>query len=170
MLGLGYEWGQPFTCESWASDLGLTYPILNDDVDGTDGSGGGGEAWDLFNHGYIPHHVAINHNMEIIYTSAEWEDNGGVIMGVLQDALEECGTLCQSPCSGIPGDIDGTADENNDPIINLMDLLRLADLIESGQDINECIDLTGDVSSDGLVNIIDIYAFATMLVEGSFDN
>ena len=51
-----------------------------------------------------------------------------------------------------------------------MDLLRLADLIESGQDINECIDLTGDVSSDGLVNIIDIYAFATMLVEGSFDN
>jgi len=108
--------------------------------------------------------------MEIIYSSAEWEENGGVIMGLLQDALEECGTLCQSPCSGIAGDIDGTADENNDPIINLMDLIRLSDIVESGQEIDECLAMTGDLSSDGLVNIIDIYAFATMLVEGNFDN
>ena len=168
MLGMGADWGQPFTCESWVEDLGITYPILDDD---TDGDGEGDQGWELFAlQEFIPYYVVINHNMELIYSSADWEDGGNNIMSLVQEALEECGTLCLSPCSGIAGDVDGTENENEEPIINLMDLLRLADIVGSGQEIDECLALTGDLSNDGLVNIIDVYAFATMLVEGNFNN
>ena len=168
MLGMGFDWGQPFTCESWVDDLGLTFPILDDD---TDGDGDGGEGWELFAlQEFIPYYEVINHNMEIIHSSSEWNDGGNNIMSLVQDALEECGTLCLSRCSAIAGDVDGTENETHEPIINLMDLLRLADIVESGQEIDECLALTGDLSNDGLVDIIDVYAFATMLVEGNFDN
>jgi hypothetical protein len=51
-----------------------------------------------------------------------------------------------------------------------MDLLKLADLIEDGEGLNECIELTGDLTGDGIVNVIDVFAFATMIAEGNFDN
>ena len=51
-----------------------------------------------------------------------------------------------------------------------MDLLRFADIIESGDGLNDCIVITGEFTNDGIIDIIDIYAFANMLLEGAFNN
>ena len=73
-------------------------------------------------------------------------------------------------CSGVPGDMDGTFTINNEPIINVMDLIKLADIVSLGSEIDECLAVTGDLSDDGIVNLTDVYAFASMILEGAFDN
>ena len=159
VIGVGTDWGQPYTCDTWASEFELTYPIL-DDSDG--------DLWNLTGATAIPVNVLINHEMELVYAIQGWDETS--FMEALTSALEECGTLCQSPCSGVLGDIDGTADEDDVPIVNVMDLLRFADIIESGDGLNDCIVITGEFTNDGIIDIIDIYAFANMLLEGAFNN
>ena len=73
-------------------------------------------------------------------------------------------------CSGVPGDMDGTFTINNEPIINVMDLIKLADIVSLGSEIDECLSVIGDLSDDGIVNLTDVYAFASMILEGAFDN
>ena len=51
-----------------------------------------------------------------------------------------------------------------------MDLIKLADIVSLGSEIDECLAVTGDLSDDGIVNLTDVYAFAAMISEGAFDN
>ena len=51
-----------------------------------------------------------------------------------------------------------------------MDLIKLADMVSLGSNLNPCFITKADFSDDGIVNIIDIFAFAAMLSEGQFDN
>ena len=92
------------------------------------------------------------------------------LYAIIEEALDECGILCVAPCSGVSGDIDGTADEDNGPIIDIMDLQKLADIVNSESEPNTCTEITGEFTGDGIINIIDIFAFATMLSEGAFNN
>ena len=170
VLGIGADWGYPYFCDEWAESYGLSYPILDNDEDG---DGDGGNEWNALNpNNIVPHNVIINHNMEIIYSSSGFpgEDGMYALLDFIRNALDECGPQCIIPCSGIYGDIDGTAGLNHEPIIDIMDLLRLADIVESGEGLNECIELTGDFTDDGIVNIVDLFTFASMLSEGVFDN
>ena len=59
---------------------------------------------------------------------------------------------------------------DNEPIIDVMDLIRLADIISLESNIDACLAVTGDLSDDGIVSDIDVIAFASMLSEGIFDN
>ena len=166
VMGSGTDWGQPYECDEWATQFSLTYPIVDDEIyDGV-----GNVVWDFFGEGFVPHNVVINHNMEVIYSSAGFDEDSE-IFDVLVEALDDCGILCKGLCSFITGDIDGTQNANDDnPTINVMDLLRLSDIVESGVGLNNCIAITGDVTNDGLVNIIDVYALANLLVDGNVYN
>ena len=85
MIAYGMEWGA-YSCTGWADAFGTSYPILDGDVDGS--------IWDNYGQGYIPHHVVIDHNMEIIYS--EFGFNESAIMAAIETALEN-----------LPSDIDG---------------------------------------------------------------
>ena len=85
MIAYGMEWGA-YSCTGWANAFGTSYLILDGDMDGS--------LWDDYGHGSIPHHVVIDHNMEIIYS--EFGFNESAIMAAIETALEN-----------LPSDIDG---------------------------------------------------------------
>ena len=111
----------------------------------------------------------MDHNMEIIFSQfglgSQQEMNE--IFDMITLALDNC-SLCS--CSEVLGDIDHTYTIDNNPIINVVDLLRLSDLITSESRMNHCERGQGDITGDGVLNTIDLFAFATMLIEGNFDN
>ena len=196
-MGLGSQWGEPYTCETWASDLELTYPILDDDER---------NLWDLFGTTAVPHNIIINHEMEIVYSMQGW--NEYTFMNALTAAVENCGTPCvdidgdgittsEDNCPNVinpdqldsdqdgigdacddcndivfaTGNPDGTATSDHVPTMNVLDILFIADNIdvEDGT-LNDCMFNAADVTGDGVLNTIDVYAFATMLTNGDFDN
>ena len=159
IIGAGWDWGQPDSCSEWLENYGITYPML-------DGSNAMGTSWEDFGITSIPHNVIIGADGVIKYTAAGY--NPDQIQDAIFDALSECGGACI--CSYILGDLDGTYNSEGDPIINIMDLIKLADMISIGSEFNSCDITKADFSNDGLVDIIDIFAFATMLSEGQFDN
>ena len=128
----------------------------------------GGDGWELFGEGGVPYNVVINHNMEIVLSVAGFQDEA--IYSAINAALDSCGVQCIPGCSDIPGEIDGTFTIDNEPIINVMDLLKLSDIIADGFEIDNCLAITGDLTDDGIITIIDVYAFASMLSQGDFDN
>ena len=158
-IGVGFQWDDPYSCEGWASAFGISYPILDDISE---------EAFGLFGDCCIPHNVIINHEMEIVYTAMGFEEEE--VSNAIEEALESCGVLCLPSCSEIPGDIDGTYSVNNEPIIDVLDLIRLADIIFLDSGIDDCLAITGDLSTDGVVNNVDVLAFASMLSLGEFNN
>ena len=170
VIGAGFDWGQPYNCGEWAEGYGLTYPLLDDE--GANGGEGDENFFNLLASGGIPHNVIINHEMEIIYSQGGFNASG--VQQALIEAFDYCGELCADPwdpeCSEILGEIDNTFTEDNEPIIDIMDLVRLVDVISIESEIDDCTMITGDISDDGLVNMIDVYALASMLSQGEFDN
>ena len=66
----------------------------------------------------------------------------------------------------IVSEVQGILKNNSD----VLDLLKLADIVYSGTNQNHCMITQGDITADGILDIVDIFAFATMLSEGGFDN
>lgn len=58
-IGVGSGWNNSYDCKDWAKDFGVTYPIINDDRL---------NLRSLFADSSVPHHVIIDHNMQIHYT------------------------------------------------------------------------------------------------------
>ena len=165
IIGMGFEWGQAYRCYEWAEAYGLTYRLLEDD---NDDDSFGGDGWELFGAGGGPQNGVIIHNMVIVLSVAGFQDEA--IYSAINAALDSCGVQCIPGCSDIPGEIDGTFTIDNEPIINVMDLLKLSDIIADGFEIDNCLAITGDLTDDGIITIIDVYAFASMLSQGDFDN
>ena len=190
-IGAGFDWGLPYTCEEWGTELGLSFPILDD----TDG---GLFSQFAFDGQAIPQSVLINHEMEIVYTIPGMV-NPSSFSSLIEETLAECGDNCIPDVDGDgvldyednclvlynPGqsdiDEDGIGDFclgnlnnsfnlDNEPIIDVIDLLHLSDIFESDDEVHECLLETGDVTGDGIVNTIDIFAFASMLIENGFNN
>lgn len=159
VIGAGADWGQPDSCSEWVENYGITYPML----DGTDYEG---TSWEDFGVSAIPHNVIIGADGVVKYSVAGYNENS--VLEAVMNALEECGDACG--CSDILGDLDGTYNSEGDPLINIMDLIKLADMVSLGSNLNPCFITKADFSDDGIVNIIDIFAFAAMLSEGQFDN
>ena len=168
IIGMGSDWGQPYTCEGWVDNFGLGYPIISD-LDTYNEYEYGGQGMNLFTDTYVPSNLIINHNMEIIYSQSGFDGEAGMnnIFNIITSALDEC-NLCT--CSELLGDIDHSFSSEDEPIIDVIDLLKLSDLISSDGQINHCERGQGDFTGDGLLNTIDLFAFATMLAEGAFNN
>ena len=75
------------------------------------------------------------------------------------------GDVCD-PCNNlvyIPGNVNGDANEGNEPVIDVIDILSLSDYLDNGIG-NECQIL--DVLEDGMVNDWDILVLAEMIMNG----
>ena len=56
------DWGQPYSCESWATTFGQTFPVLDDNS--------GSEQFLDCLVGYIPHNVVIGGDGQVIFSES----------------------------------------------------------------------------------------------------
>jgi len=192
IIANGFDWTS-YSCQSWASAFGISYPML-------DGGSSGGEAWALFGDGYIPHNVVLDHNYQVIYTGSGYnesailnaidlalsyvprdQDGDGVMDSTdncvathnnhqydhdLDGAGDAC-DFCNNLDIYVEGNIDGTLNWLNDvPTIDIFDVLSLTDIVLEG--IYEgCGHEIGDIREDGEVNVLDIIALVQMVLNGT---
>ena len=71
------DWGQPYSCESWATTFGLTYPLLDDNS--------GGNVYGLFGIGYVPHNVVIGGDGLVIYSESGY--NQSTMVAMIEEGL-----------------------------------------------------------------------------------
>lgn len=78
VISLGSQWNQPYSCTSWATTFGLTFPILDDDSYSV-GS--------LFSVNGVPFTVIIDHTMVLRYRALGF--NQSVVVATIEDLLTE---------------------------------------------------------------------------------
>ena len=145
--GFDYSPNGPYSCESWASSFGITYPILDGDADGT--------IWSLFGQGYLPHNVVLDHNMDVIYTDAGF--NQTAIINAIEEALADLPSG-PDPCGWAPGDLDASGNT---------DILDIGIMIKSLNgliDLEECAEEASDMNADGVVNVMDLLNLVTTIL------
>ena len=184
MLANGFDWTS-YSCEGWVEAFGTSYPVL-------DGGSSGGEAWNLFGDGYIPHHVVLDGNKEVLYTASGSDissimeaielglsyvvrdtDADGVI-----DSLDNCVDV--SNYDQLDDDSDGIGNEcdacdNNifvngnldgDLDVDIFDVMAMVDLITNDND-DICAYEASDITGDGTVNVFDIIVLVQNIMGGN---
>ena len=63
------------------------------------------------------------------------------------------------------GNINGDTDENGEPVVDVFDILTLADVLSSG-DTNPCMEGIMNINGDGSVNAVDIWYLIQLLMSG----
>ena len=88
-IGVGNGWREPLECKNWEETFGVSYPIINDNSS---------DIRNMFTRGSVPHHVLINHEMEVVYTSRGYimPPFGNDFLAVLNNSLSELSTLTLS--------------------------------------------------------------------------
>jgi len=191
VIAAGWAWNQPYSCSSWASTFGLTYPILDEN----------GTVWNMYGMGYIPHNVVLDHNMIVRYTDYGFNqttitntiqtyldllpndvdgdgiigdaDNCPEVYNPGQEDVDEdgMGDVCD-PCDNanvfIPGNLNGDLADGA-PIIDLLDVLILLDAILN-QDYSGCSGEAANYNGDNYVNIQDMMGMINYIMNGGRAN
>ena len=178
------DWNQPYSCESWATTFGLTYPILDD--------GNGYSVYNLFGIGYVPHNVVIGGDGLVMYSQSGFNSNTMVAMieeglsnlildmdedGILDDS-DNCiedynpnqadtdedgiGDLCD-PCNNL---IWTGGDINADLTLNIQDILLIVDIVLGTND-SQCGYEAADITQDGHLNILDVIGLVQLVFGGN---
>ena len=132
------DWGQPYSCSSWAETFGQTFPILDDN--------NGSSIYSLFGVGYVPHNAVIGGDGQVIFSESGFNQN------TMIDMIEEIAKVklkrnfqLDKP-KGVRGrSSDNTKIENEinwSPKINLKDGLEktykwIFDQIKSGSNMSK---------------------------------
>ena len=188
------DWGQPYSCTSWAETFGQTFPILDDN--------NGSSIYGLFGVGYVPHNAVIGGDGQVIFSESGFNQNTMIAMieqglenlildvdedGVL-DSDDNCidianpnqddidfdgsGDACD-PCDNQNvytfGNINGTIDQEGLAIIDIFDVMELVDILLS-DDQGSCGSEIADMNLDGNQNVVDIIFLVQMLLGGNFEN
>ena len=188
------DWGQPYSCSSWAETFGQTFPILDDN--------NGSSIYGLFGVGYVPHNAVIGGDGQVIFSESGFNQNTMIAMieeglenlildvdedGVL-DSDDNCidianpnqadidfdgaGDACD-PCDNQNvytfGNINGTIDQEGLAIVDIFDVMELVDILLS-DDQGSCGSEIADMNSDGNQNVVDIIFLVQMLLGGDFEN
>lgn len=136
LVVFGQDWNQPYSCSSWGSTFGLSYPIVDDIND----------IYGLFGAGYIPHNVIISGDGEVLYSDSGY--NQTAIINIINQALESTSN-CYNP-NQILGDLD------NDGQLTILDINILNSFFFSGSEAGECFQEVADINNDETINIIDL--------------
>ena len=188
------DWGQPYSCSSWAETFGQTFPILDDN--------NGSSIYGLFGVGYVPHNAVIGGDGQVIFSESGFNQNTMIAMieeglenlildvdedGVL-DSDDNCidianpnqadidfdgaGDACD-PCDNQNvytfGNINGTIDQEGLAIVDIFDVMELVDILLS-DDQESCGSEIADMNSDGNQNVVDIIFLVQMLLGGDFES
>ena len=190
----GMDWGQPYSCESWATTFGQTFPVLDDNT--------GSEIFNLFGQGYIPHNVVIGGDGTVIYSqsghnlaailAAIQEGMDNLVLDVDEDGVldsdDNCidianpnqadidfdgaGDACD-PCDNQNvytfGNINGTIDQEGTAIVDIFDVMELVDILLNDNQ-ESCGSEIADMNSDGNQNVVDIIFLVQMLLGGDFES
>ena len=188
------DWGQPYSCSSWAETFGQTFPILDDN--------NGSSIYGLFGVGYVPHNAVIGGDGQVIFSESGFNQNTMIAMieeglenlildvdedGVL-DSDDNCidianpnqadidfdgaGDACD-PCDNQNvytfGNINGTIDQEGLAIVDIFDVMELVDILLNDNQ-ESCGSEIADMNSDGNQNVVDIIFLVQMLLGGDFEN
>ncbi|MFQ6605673.1 MAG: T9SS type A sorting domain-containing protein [Fidelibacterota bacterium] len=157
MVAAGFDWNQPYSCESWAQTFGLSYPITDDESN---------LVWNMFGQGYIPHNVILDHNFEVLYSEAGFSQ--GTIIATIEAALANLPADLDG--DGILNDLDNCpeiynpdqADLDNDDIGDLCDPCDNANVFVAGN-------VTGDVTDDGpVLDVFDVLTLVDLILDNDF--
>ena len=194
IVSAGMDWGQPYSCSSWAETFGQTFPILDDN--------NGSSIYGLFGVGYVPHNAVIGGDGQVIFSESGFNQNTMIAMieeglenlildvdedGVL-DSDDNCidianpnqadidfdgaGDACD-PCDNQNvytfGNINGTIDQEGLAIVDIFDVMELVDILLS-DDHESCGSEIADMNSDGNQNVVDIIFLVQMLLGGDFES
>ena len=194
IVSAGMDWGQPYSCSSWAETFGQTFPILDDN--------NGSSIYGLFGVGYVPHNAVIGGDGQVIFSESGFNQNTMIAMieeglenlildvdedGVL-DSDDNCidvanpnqadidfdgaGDACD-PCDNQNvytfGNINGTIDQEGVAIVDIFDIMELVDILLS-DDNESCGSEIADMNSDGNQNVVDIIFLVQMLLGGDFES
>ena len=194
VVAFGADWGEPYSCDLWVSSFDLTYPIADFDTGMPNWSQ---EEIPQLLHmpalGWgLPYNIIIDHNMQVIWGGVidlAVEDNMTEAIEVLETALEQLQPFV------LDNDEDGLANECDDcpdshlydtgnfdfseeflivgldygyyPSIEVNDVLLLADLVASGDEISPCFVEVSDFTGDNILDVIDVMALANYVVQGN---
>mgnify|MGYP001265687268 CR=1 FL=1 len=186
-----------YSCTGWSSAFGVEYPILdfetgaenwyNEEIPYTLFMPELG--WGL------PYNIVIDHEMNVVWGSAQAfdEDIMAEAIAAIESSLEymhlsysgenydddddginnDCDPCPRSDLYA-PGNLDFSEEliiDGSDyyfaPSVDVIDVLLLADLVQSGDEISECIVEANDFTGDGYVNIGDLLALAFYILEGN---
>ena len=188
------DWGQPYSCSSWAETFGQTFPILDDN--------NGSSIYGLFGVGYVPHNAVIGGDGQVIFSESGFNQNTMIAMieeglenlildvdedGVL-DSDDNCidianpnqadidfdgaGDACD-PCDNQNvytfGNINGTIDQEGTAIVDIFDVMELVDILLNDNQ-ESCGSEIADMNSDGNQNVVDIIFLVQMLLGGDFES
>ena len=188
------DWGQPYTCSSWATSFGQNFPILDD--------GNGSAIYGLFGVGYVPHNVVIGGDGLVIFSESGFNENTmiamieegleNLILDVDEDGVfdsdDNCvetsnpnqedididgfGDACD-PCDNLNvftfGNINGTVDQQGNTTVDVFDVMELVDILLNN-DQSSCGSEIADLNTDGNENVVDIIYLVQMLLGGDFQN
>ena len=131
---------QPYSCEQWGDFAEENLPMIF--TDGT--SSGDFFLWDVFSLNCSSGTIVIDHNMRIRYILDYFpsENLNDIVIPELLVELE-----------------DSRSDINGDDLINILDIISLANIILSGH-----LDELGDVNQDYEVNILDILVIVNLIL------
>jgi hypothetical protein len=178
------DWGEPYSCEGWATDFGQTLPVLDDDS--------GANIFGLFGVGYVPHNVVIDGDGLIIYSQSGFNSNTMIAMieeglsnlildfdgdGILDDD-DNCAGVANS--NQLDTDSDGEGDVcdacnnliwtggnvNGDDNIDINDILGLVDIILINSDA-VCSYEAGNINGDAVINILDVIGLVQLVIGGN---
>ena len=184
IIANGFDWTS-YSCEGWANAFGITYPIL-------DGGSSGGEAWELYGDGYIPHNVVLDHNYEVLYTASGYSE--GAILDAIElglsyiprdedqdgimDSIDNCidvqnydqldtdgdglGDVCDQ-CDNLVF-TGGNVDGNG--TVDIFDVMFLVDIL-LGTGTYICAEEAGDITQDGYLNILDVIGLIQLILGGN---
>ncbi|MDC3166298.1 T9SS type A sorting domain-containing protein [Candidatus Marinimicrobia bacterium] len=188
------DWGQPYSCTSWAETFGQTFPILDDN--------NGSSIYGLFGVGYVPHNAVIGGDGQVIFSESGFNQNtmiamieeglANLILDVDEDGildsddncidianpnqddidLDGSGDACD-PCDNQNvytfGNINGTIDQDGFAIVDIFDIMELVDILLN-DDQESCGSEIADMNSDGNQNVVDIIFLVQMLLGGNFES
>ena len=179
------------TCSGWANSYGTSYPILDGDAGSTPVLWG----W-LASNNYVPRHVVIDHNMEIIYSSNyspsvqfinealltvnvdidedginDLDDNCPTVPNVAQDDIDSDGLgdacdNCDNENVWVTGNANGSVDGNGGVSIDIFDVLAIVDIILD-DDTESCGYESADINNDSRVNVIDAIILVRLILDGN---
>ena len=78
IVSAGMDWGQPYSCSSWAETFGQTFPILDDN--------NGSSIYGLFGVGYVPHNAVIGGDGQVIFSESGFNQN--TMIAMIEEGLE----------------------------------------------------------------------------------